>query len=251
MAERGRLHRVLASSTCRPTRARAVRARSSTPATRRRERSVHRPRAGARRVSRTLGLRRRARRARRQPAAATRSSCGPRAASRATSRPSRRDRQLCPRPDLVQLDTQWVARVARDARARRHGSSISQPCCSRSRSRSSSAIRSGLEINNRSVEIEVTKLVGGTDAFIRRPFLYLGLCYGSRAPCSLELLVLGHARSSAHPSASSRRCTAAALRARRACRCARTARSSGRRALLGWAGAGLATARHLRAIEPR
>ena len=35
-----------------------------------------------------------------------------------------------------------------------------------------------LEINNRSVEIEVTKLVGGTDAFIRRPFLYLGLCYG-------------------------------------------------------------------------
>ena len=35
-----------------------------------------------------------------------------------------------------------------------------------------------LEINNRSVEIEVTKLVGGTDGFIRRPFLYLGLCYG-------------------------------------------------------------------------
>ena len=35
-----------------------------------------------------------------------------------------------------------------------------------------------LEINNRSVEIEVTKLVGGTDAFIRRPFLYLGFCYG-------------------------------------------------------------------------
>ena len=29
-----------------------------------------------------------------------------------------------------------------------------------------------LEINNRSVEIEVTKLVGGTDGFIRRPFLY-------------------------------------------------------------------------------
>jgi cell division transport system permease protein len=35
-----------------------------------------------------------------------------------------------------------------------------------------------LEIRNRSVEIEVIKTVGGTDAFIRRPFLYNGLIYG-------------------------------------------------------------------------
>ena len=35
-----------------------------------------------------------------------------------------------------------------------------------------------LEINNRRTEIEVVKLVGGSDAFIRRPFLYMGLCYG-------------------------------------------------------------------------
>ena len=35
-----------------------------------------------------------------------------------------------------------------------------------------------LEIASRRAEIEVTKLVGGSDAFIRRPFLYSGLFYG-------------------------------------------------------------------------
>ena len=35
-----------------------------------------------------------------------------------------------------------------------------------------------LEIQNRYTEIEITKLIGGTDAFIRRPFLYGGLWYG-------------------------------------------------------------------------
>jgi cell division transport system permease protein len=35
-----------------------------------------------------------------------------------------------------------------------------------------------LDIENRRDEIEVTKLVGGSDAFVRRPFLYNGLWYG-------------------------------------------------------------------------
>jgi cell division transport system permease protein len=35
-----------------------------------------------------------------------------------------------------------------------------------------------LEIQNRRAEIEVTKLVGGTNAFVRRPFLYTGAMYG-------------------------------------------------------------------------
>lgn len=35
-----------------------------------------------------------------------------------------------------------------------------------------------LAIENRRAEIEVVKLVGGTDAFVRRPFLYLGFWYG-------------------------------------------------------------------------
>ncbi len=35
-----------------------------------------------------------------------------------------------------------------------------------------------LAIENRRAEIEVVKLVGGTDGFVRRPFLYLGFWYG-------------------------------------------------------------------------
>lgn len=35
-----------------------------------------------------------------------------------------------------------------------------------------------LDIQNRAEEIEVAKLLGATDAFVRRPFLYLGLWYG-------------------------------------------------------------------------
>jgi cell division transport system permease protein len=35
-----------------------------------------------------------------------------------------------------------------------------------------------LAIQNRRDEIVITKLIGGTDAFIRRPFLYTGFWYG-------------------------------------------------------------------------
>ena len=35
-----------------------------------------------------------------------------------------------------------------------------------------------LEIDSRRAEIEVTKLVGGSNAFVRRPFLYEGFFYG-------------------------------------------------------------------------
>ena len=35
-----------------------------------------------------------------------------------------------------------------------------------------------LDIENRRDEIEVTKLVGGSNAFVRRPFLYNGVWYG-------------------------------------------------------------------------
>lgn len=35
-----------------------------------------------------------------------------------------------------------------------------------------------LHIENRRIEIEVIKLVGGTDSYVRRPFLYMGTLYG-------------------------------------------------------------------------
>jgi cell division transport system permease protein len=107
-----------------------------------------------------------------------------------------------------------------------------------------------LEINNRSVEIEVTKLVGGTDAFIRRPFLYLGLCYGLAGALvallvvELGLLLLGPPVRAV-----------AALYGSSFSLSGLSPPESGvlvaGGALLGWAGAGLAAARHLRAIEPK
>jgi cell division transport system permease protein len=47
-----------------------------------------------------------------------------------------------------------------------------------------------LEIQSRHSEIEIVKLVGGTDAFIRRPFLYEGIWYGLLGAAIGLLLVL-------------------------------------------------------------
>ena len=46
-----------------------------------------------------------------------------------------------------------------------------------------------LAIENRRAEIEVVKLVGGTDGFVRRPFLYMGLGYGLGGALTAWLLV--------------------------------------------------------------
>ena len=48
-----------------------------------------------------------------------------------------------------------------------------------------------LAIFNRRAEIEITKLIGGTDAFIRRPFLYWGLLQGLAGGIVAMLLLLG------------------------------------------------------------
>jgi cell division transport system permease protein len=47
-----------------------------------------------------------------------------------------------------------------------------------------------LDIENRRAEIEISKLIGGTDAFVRRPFLYTGMWYGLIGG-SLATLLLG------------------------------------------------------------
>lgn len=106
-----------------------------------------------------------------------------------------------------------------------------------------------LEINNRRTEIEVVKLVGGSDAFIRRPFLYMGLCYGlsggllAMLTIVLSLLTLaGPTRALAGTYGSSFELQGLTLEQ------ALLLLAAG--AVLGWAGAGVATARHLRAIEP-
>ena len=106
-----------------------------------------------------------------------------------------------------------------------------------------------LEIGNRREEIEIIKLVGGSDGYIRRPFLYLGLCYGVGAGVLAALiivlglgLVASPARALMELYGSNYRLAGLSL--------ADTVWLLGVGGFLGWAGAGIAVARHLRDIEP-
>jgi cell division transport system permease protein len=154
-----------------------------------------------------------------------------------------------PETELVQVDTAWVARLrAMLALAGRLVDFATVLLGLAVAIVIGNTIR--LEINNRSVEIEVTKLVGGTDAFIRRPFLYLGFCYGlAGAAVALGLVALG-LKLLAPPVRA-----LAALYGSSFALAGLSLRESGALllggAFLGWAGAGLASARHLRAIEPK
>ena len=175
LAERRRLHRLLedgrrggrgAANGARRSRNATTSPASPSSIATRRSRSSARNRASARRSMRSTAIHCR-----------TRSSFGPRAGSRATSRRSPKAMEALPETELVQVDTAWVARLrAMLALAGRLVDFATVLLGLAVAIVVGNTIR--LEINNRSVEIEVTKLVGGTDGFIRRPFLYLGLCYG-------------------------------------------------------------------------
>lgn len=151
--------------------------------------------------------------------------------------------------DLVQLDTEWVARLraileltARvvDVVTVLLGLGVVLVI--------GNTIR--LEINNRSVEIEVMKLVGGSDAFIRRPFLYLGFWYGLGGALVAAALIFAALLLLRSPASSLAALYGSDFRLA-GLGAGQVAALLGGGALLGWAGAGLATARHLRAIEPR
>lgn len=82
-----------------------------------------------------------------------------------------------PEADFVQVDTEWVRRF--------HGIlDILQRSVAIGAGLLAAAIvviignTIRLDIQNRREEIEVTKLIGASNAFVRRPFLYSGLWYG-------------------------------------------------------------------------
>jgi cell division transport system permease protein len=79
--------------------------------------------------------------------------------------------------DLVQLDTAWVDRFNAILDAVRRGALVVAILLAFGvMVIVGNTIRT--EIQGRRAEIEITKLVGGTDAFVRRPFLYTGIWYG-------------------------------------------------------------------------
>ena len=107
-----------------------------------------------------------------------------------------------------------------------------------------------LAVLNRRDEIEVIKLIGGTNAFIRRPFLYSGTLQGlfggvlAWLLVGLGLLILSgpvHRLASLYGS----------LFVVENMGFLATLALIGAGGLLGWIGSRLAVGRHLRAIEPR
>jgi len=82
-----------------------------------------------------------------------------------------------PETDLAQLDLQWVQRLAAILDIARRGIMVISALLALAVLLViGNTIR--LEIQNRREEILVTKLIGATNAFVRRPFLYTGTWYG-------------------------------------------------------------------------
>jgi cell division transport system permease protein len=106
-----------------------------------------------------------------------------------------------------------------------------------------------LDVLNRHAEIEVMKLVGGSDGFARRPFLYGGLWYGLGGGILALALVSASVSLLANPVAKLAALYGSpfqlsGLPAREAAAVLAGA------AALGWVGSWLAATRHIRAIEP-
>jgi cell division transport system permease protein len=107
-----------------------------------------------------------------------------------------------------------------------------------------------LEIQARRAEIEVTKLVGGSNAFVRRPFLYTGMLYGLFGALIAWGIIAAAVLTLAEPVA-----TLARLYGSRYLLEGPSLEDVGillgAGVVLGWLGAWLSAARHLARIEPR
>jgi cell division transport system permease protein len=154
-----------------------------------------------------------------------------------------------PEVDLVQVDAEWVMRFNAILDLLQHLLLIAAALLGIGvLAVIGNTIR--LEIAGRRAEIEVTKLVGGSNSFVRRPFLYTGMLYGLGGALlawgivQLAILVLGE------PVA-----TLARLYGSRYVLRGPTNDDVGvllgAGVVLGWLGAWIAAARHLRDIEPR
>ena len=82
-----------------------------------------------------------------------------------------------PEADFVQVDTEWVQRFHAILDILERAIAIGAALLA-----AAIIVIIGntirLDIQNRREEIEVTKLIGASNAFVRRPFLYIGMWYG-------------------------------------------------------------------------
>ena len=154
-----------------------------------------------------------------------------------------------PEADFVQVDTEWVRRfhaiLAILERAIMMGAALLGAAILVI---IGNTIR--LDIQNRRDEIEVTKLIGASNAFVRRPFLYSGFWYGFAGGLMALGLVSYGLFALEDPVA-----RLSGLYERRFIVLSLDLRESftiiGAGVLLGLAGSWIAATRHMRRIEPR
>ena len=154
-----------------------------------------------------------------------------------------------PEVDIVQVDTEWVMRFNAIIDVLRHLLAIAAVLLGAGvLAVIGNTIR--LEILNRRAEIEVTKLVGGSNAFVRRPFLYTGVLYGLAGALVAWAIVETAVVVLDGPIA-----TLAALYGSHFSLQGPPLDDVGvlvaTGIVLGWLGAWISAARHLRRIEPR
>lgn len=158
------------------------------------------------------------------------------------------DLRKLPSVEVVQLDSAWVERLEAILDAIRRGVLLAGALLAIGiLVIVGNTIR--LDIQNRRDEIEVTKLVGGSDGFVRRPFLYSGVWYGIGGGIIawvVTAIVLAALRDPVARIAglygSGFQLTGLGLEA--------GATLVGAGILLGWMGSFIAATRHLRQIEP-
>lgn len=154
-----------------------------------------------------------------------------------------------PETDLVQLDTEWVSRFQALLRlVRRAVWLVATMLALALVVVIGNTIR--LDIQNRRDEIEVMKLIGASDGFIRRPFLYTGFWYGAGGGLLALALVWGALKLLAGPVAELAGLYGSNF-ALSGLNSNETLIVIGTGVTLGLGGSWLASARHMRRIEPR
>jgi cell division transport system permease protein len=151
--------------------------------------------------------------------------------------------------DLVEADTAWVRRLhAIEDTMQQLVLLIATVLAAGVLAVVGNTIR--LEINGRRAEIEVTKLVGGSNAFVRRPFLYSGLWQGLAGGLLAVGLVAG-GLAALEPFIARLAAAYGAAFTLQGLSPREWPVVVGGGALLGFIGAWLAAGYHLRRIEPR
>ncbi len=154
-----------------------------------------------------------------------------------------------PEVDMVQLDTRWVMRFnAIIAVVRRLVLLAAVLLGAGVLAVVGNTIR--LEILNRRDEIEVTKLVGGSNAFVRRPFVYTGALYGLGGALLAWIILEGAVLALSGPAARLAQLYGSGF-VLQGLGVSELALLFGGGIALGWLGAWISAFRHLRSIEPR